>query len=388
MKTQYWAIALSAALAASIGFSNPANAGWEDRVTISGFGSAVYQTTDSDLYFNGEASEGGINQDGSFQGTWWGLNINSTISDRLTVASQIFGEVNEDFEVEVDWAFAAFKLTDQFTLRAGKIKFPVGLVNEYIDVGYAYPWLSAPHVIYTEATSESPENESPTAPDVTRESYTGVSLLWDLPLGDLTLSSNLFGGFVGLENADQKKLRGLTLNLDWDDKVLLTASAYTGEMQNVSEFITNEEEVDLAEDVEFEDNPMAEMNGKDHSVVLVGVKADLNNVVFYAEASQVDIDDMPSLSSQEWYATIGYRMGSWLPHFTYQEYENDAEVGSDEHTKYNISSVGLRYELMKNTALKLDVAQIDHEVGNGLLSGEIEDDDKIMKYGIGINYVY
>ena len=56
---------------------------------------------------------------------------------------------HDKYSTHADWAFASFTLSDEFTLRAGKIKFPVGLVNEYVDVGVNYLWISAPVLLYS-----------------------------------------------------------------------------------------------------------------------------------------------------------------------------------------------------------------------------------------------
>ena len=48
MKTQYLLIVILTALTACIGILKTANAGWEDRIELSGFGRAVYQITDGE----------------------------------------------------------------------------------------------------------------------------------------------------------------------------------------------------------------------------------------------------------------------------------------------------------------------------------------------------
>ena len=99
-----------------------------------------------------------------------GLTVNAKVNKRLRFASQMFASKKEEFDLHIVWAFADLSLTDELNLRTGKIKFPVGLVNEYRDVGYATPWIKAPVVIYSELGA-------PNGPQITREGYTGASLL-------------------------------------------------------------------------------------------------------------------------------------------------------------------------------------------------------------------
>jgi len=118
------------------------------------------------------------------------------------------------------------ELSENFDLRAGKLKFPVGLVNEYVDVGYANPWINAPISFYT---SLGPPN----GPQVTREAYTGASVLWEIPGDDWTFYVDFFDGEIGLEGTNVRQLGGLTFKADWNDEVLLQLSTYRGTMRNV-----------------------------------------------------------------------------------------------------------------------------------------------------------
>ena len=374
MRNHHLLTVLSAALAGFIGLSTTAQAeNWADRVTISGFASAIFQSTDEEVYYSGTAGDEGINEEGSAQGTKLGLNISAQLNDRLNVASQLFAAADENYAVHVDWAFANFTLTDELGLKVGKVKYPVGLVNEYRDVGYAYPWLHTPDSIYSELSTVSAADDTRTAPSVTRESYDGFSLLWGKPMGDWTWEVNLFGGSVALEAADVKKLRGITVNLDWNDTVQFTASSYVGVMRNAT-------------------GAMMMMNGKEHAVDLVGVKADWNNFIVYAESAQVDMEGMKPMSNSTGYITVGYRFGKLLPYYTFESFKNDAAAGTNSHTKYTLNTVGLRYELMSNTALKMDISMIDHKEGAGLFESDPDDnpsnDGDVMKYGIGVDYVF
>lgn len=176
-----------------------ADENWSDRLSFSGFSSANYHITDDGAPYNGEK---GIGHDskGSFQGTRAGLNFRADIAERLSFAGQFFASKNDDFNVELEWGFGSLQLTDNLSARAGKIKYPAGLVNEYVNVGYAYPWITAPAVIYSELGA-------PNGPQITRESYTGIGLLGNRNSGDWTFGSNLFSGEVEEERfADESLL--------------------------------------------------------------------------------------------------------------------------------------------------------------------------------------
>ncbi len=332
--------------------------GWTDRTSISGFYSARYSIADKQAYFHGD-SDTGINKEGSFQGTKMGLTVTSRVSNKLSVAMLLMSaDDHEGYSVHADWAFASFSLSDTFTLRVGKLKFPVGLVNEYVDVGAAYPWISAPILLYTDESAGA---------QATREAYTGGSLLWEGSFDDWTLGGDLFGGQVDLEGMSVKTLVGATLRANWDDMIEFQASAYKGEMHTASG--------EGMSDMNAMSNMMAAMNEKQHSAKLIGVKVDWNNIVAYAELAKVTMDvtmmGEKIGDSIAWYTTLGYRVGKFLPHITRQDWERD------NGSNHQISTAGLSYSLSDSTVLKAEwsIIKTDNYATNpGLYTGTLSGD--------------
>ncbi len=332
-------------------------AGWTNRISIGGFASTNYNRTDSEIPFNGEENIG-LDDKGSWSGTRMGLNVNARINKRFRFASQIFASKAEDFDLHVDWAFGDLALTDELNLRAGKIKFPVGLVNEYTEVGYAMPWIKAPAVIYTELGA-------PNGPQMTRESYTGASLLGNLSAGDWTLGADLYGGEINLEGSNVRKLGGLSLTADWDDAILFKATAYQGTMHGTA---------------------IPAMEGAKHKALLYGVKADWNNIIFYAEHGNITMSNLATMKATSWYTTVGYQMGKLLPHLTYQSYEQGK--GSTEEDQQNIVTLGLRWDFMPSAAFKAELSQINTDKGVGLFPQGSTPPGTVNMIGFGLDTVF
>ena len=333
---------------------------WVDRTRLDGFFSARYSLTNEKTLWLGGLNESGINDDGSFYGTKLGLGITSRVSDRLTVATQLFAPIQENgYDLHVDWAFATFLLTEELDLRAGKIKYPVGIVNEYVEVGVTYPWIQAPLVIYSENMG---------GPQATRESYTGASLLWTRNSADWTWSVDLFGGQVDLENMTIREMVGVTARANWDEAVIFQVSTYKGDMKT-----------DLG-------NPMmAPMNNARHASVVGGVKVDWNDWVIYAEGAQVQMDfkDMSGVSagdSDSWYATLGHRFGKWLPHLSYQDWSRDNGDG------HQISTVGLNYNISNQVVVKSEFSRIETD-GKGLFESTPSNDSTRM-FSMAVDMVF
>lgn len=330
-------------------------ANWTDGVRLNGFSNAIYQATNETVPIHGTAGKGGIDNRGNFTGTEFGINITAKVNDRVTLYSQIQGKNSENYKMYVDWAFIGIELSDTLTLRAGNIKFPVGLVNEYIDVGYLYPWLQAPNVIYSKVV--------PNGPQAIRDNYSGASLLFSNSIGDWTLGADLFGGEVKMDSANVRKTKGITLKANWNDEVLIQASTYAGLMENATP---------------------AAMNNKKHNVSTFGVKADINNIVFYSEFATVKMGTLTNMKATTWYATLGYRIGKWLPNFTYESFEKGQNTSL---TQQNFSTLGLRYELMPNTALKVALTRIETKTGNGMFAST-PSGNTANQFGLGLSVIF
>ncbi|MFT5232053.1 MAG: hypothetical protein ACI9UK_000541 [Candidatus Krumholzibacteriia bacterium] len=321
------------------------------QVAVSGFLTTTYNQSNIDAYYAGDNHTGGINKYGSFSGTLFGLNLSSEVTDGVSIASQFLAtaegsESRDHFAVILDWAFVSSVLTRGLSIRGGKIKFPVGLVNEYVDVGTAYPWIRPPLLVYSELG---------TGPQATRESFVGGSLVFNHFVGDIEIGADVFGGQVDLEEMHIKKLYGMRMSADWQDQVLFNASAYTGRM--------------IAEDPT---SPMGMMmNDRDHSAVAVGMMIDWSNVVLYTEYTAVDMDitvqgmsqmmTIDPMDGESYYYTVGYRLGRWLPHVTQQHWHRENGLAHD------IDTAGLTYQLSLASVLKIEYSGIETELGSMMM---------------------
>ncbi len=344
-------------------FSTLAHAGdWTDRIVVSGFASANFHVTNESLAFDGGENIG-YDKQGSFKGTRYAFNVRTELNDRVRFSSQVIGTKEEDYAVHMNWFFATLTVTDTLELRGGLLKFPVGLVNEYVDVGYTYVWLRAPAVIYSELGP-------PNGPQMIREAYTGGSVLWNYSLGDWTLSADAFGGEVALEGASVRKLLGATVKADWSDMVQIQLSRYAGTMMGV-------------DDTNLTPMMAAMMEGATHEATLAGVKVDWNDIIFYAEKGDVTMGGMKSMKGSNWYATLAYRLGDFTPHVTYQSL-NQGE-GEDKQTTL---TAGLRWDVLPSMAFKAELSRIETTAGVGLFPKDSNPAGSVTMIGLGADLVF
>lgn len=112
------------------------------KVELHGFGSWAYGRTNENFFESGTPG-------GNWRNANLSLNATATLTDRLTVVSQVFfSETRDETNVELDFAFAEWRFDDALRFRAGKIKLPFGLYSEIFDVGTLRPFLALPQGIY------------------------------------------------------------------------------------------------------------------------------------------------------------------------------------------------------------------------------------------------
>jgi hypothetical protein len=62
---------------------------------------------------------------------------------------QLFGKGYDGrYELDASWAFLKYQVDSDTYARAGRLRMPIFLLSEYLDVGVAYPWVRPPMEVY------------------------------------------------------------------------------------------------------------------------------------------------------------------------------------------------------------------------------------------------
>ena len=89
---------------------------------------------------------------------------------------------------------------------------------------------------------------------------------------------------------------------------------------------------------------------------------DWNDIIGYAEWAKTDTQDDVT-SGLSWYTTLGYQIGDFLPHITYQELLKGADT--DEEQLQRMATAGLRYDLYDEADIKIEYSRINRPKGQG-----------------------
>ncbi|KAF0190890.1 MAG: hypothetical protein FD165_2351 [Gammaproteobacteria bacterium] len=311
---------------------------------------------------------GGITDDVGFENdTRIGLQLLTHINPQMTMTAQMVGRGSDNgYAADFEWAYIDYALSDSFNVRAGKLKFPTYLISDYVDVGYAYPWIRPPEEVYF-------SNPLTT--------ISGVDVLFRTRAGDMDLlvqpyigSSKGESGIVpqetlmGIDQAVTNALIpshplqgtvGTVQRVDFSAENFIGINASIGNQYFTARAGYLETDVTAAAFGVVDDKA---------SFGSVGATIDWRNTVVYSEYFEREIQggaNMAFPNQKGWYTTLGYRFGNWLPHMTYAEVgDNDnpaagcSALGCGVPIKQHSTAVGVRHDFARNAALKLEVKRV------------------------------
>lgn len=355
-------------------------------------GAAINNDTKNKNTYLGSLGDRGITNDPSFEtDTRFGLQISSDVADNMSVVAQLLGTgVDQNFNAVVEWAYIDYKMNDYASIHAGKIKQPVYLVNDYIEVGYAYPWIRPPSEVYY---LNNP-----------LDTVNGVELMLQFPIGNGTLSflpyfgsnrdniPNTGGAFFQAE-----KIYGMDVKYSGRGYTVHASDFHCGRVDTTGSFSIDKTAF----------GPItADLNGSGEcNVSAVGLNLDISNIVVYAEWQRRTTTkglSRPFGDQTGWYTTFGYRMGKWLPHITFAGIDGTASIyglpnngaikgGTAPNTfsmNFPVSiqtsiTAGLRYEVNDSAALKMEYEVVDVNTDQNTLKNANEPGGGPMPY---VNY--
>jgi hypothetical protein len=310
MKSRFFVAALALPLAVSSAYAQDSS-----PVRISGFGTAALTWSDTDkAEFARPNQSSGVKKDPrTGVDSNLGLQADYSVNSWLSVTGQ--GLVRKDGEdnygAELTWAFAKAKISDQLSVRAGRLVLPTFMISEYRNVGYANTFLRPPQEVY----SQVPLN-----------SVDGADLTWQQAYGDTTFTAQLALGRSKTDlssgiQAELTRLRALTLTAEHGPFTVRVGRTETKLTVDAAQFNTLVNALNTAGNAYkiSQLNDMARLvdnHKKKGSFTSAGLGMDWNNIVAQTEYAKRKIDTA-SGSTDSWYVLGGYRFGKFLPYYSH-----------------------------------------------------------------------
>lgn len=252
-----------------------------------------------------------------------GIQFTYAIDPKWDATLQLLSRFEDEFRSDADgvmnteWAYLTYRPVEQASVRFGRMRTPLYMFSEYLDVGFAYPWVRPPVETYR----------------VPFTYYDGVSVDYVVELGDWNLLTNVAGGrsdpsvILGLR-AEDIGLINFNLSKDaWTARIGYTRTSVQSDDAKLASLQT-------AIDYLYNKNKLAEpydMLGNDNIAEYwsFGGMYDDGQWQIIAEATQLDWEKSLVLDGWSNYFTIGHRFGEVMPYITYaHEYtpgENDGK---------------------------------------------------------------
>lgn len=320
-----------------------------------------------------------------------GLQIDAQLSDDIQVVTQMVGDqYQDDFSVNIDWAFLKYQLADDIYLRMGKMAIPAFLYSEYLNVRYAYTWARVPSEVYEMMPVSA---------------YTGVDMLIQLPAGDYTVNIQPFYGNAKLTSpfgaagevtTTLEGLIGLTAALETDMQTF-RIGYFEGEvsMEDPAVWLTLIN-LGIVNNAHFPANiPIsALLDSIGLSFTSVSYMFNMGNWEFITEWSERTSETNLVSTFHGNFISLAYQIGDYKPYFVWARV--DTRNAASRPQEQESISLGVRIELSGGTALKVEWQQADIDTSDGKNRGLFalsatpgsEDISSVNLFSVGFDAVF
>jgi hypothetical protein len=326
--------------------SVPAFALEQGEARINGFGTLGV------THLGGEDDGRGYGLSGQTNDSWrgdqlskFGAQLNYGITDTLGLTLQTTAKAySDEWKASLEWAYLSWQSTDNLMLRFGRLRTPVYMYSESIDVGFAYPWLRLPDEVYSQ---------------VQLSNYEGADLVYNLPLSFATVSFQLAGGVA--KNRDYY-LYDEEFDIDYDNVFGASVSLATNDFGTLRVGYTEADiETEIAGSfIDLSGNPgsatLLALDKDKGKFTSIGYQYDNGTWLTANEWTSRVIENDGSDSTDSFYLMGGRRFGDFLAHVTYAQLDED-------DGRQNSWTLGLNYNILPTVVLKGEYKRVDTRGG-------------------------
>ena len=350
-------------------------------VRVSGFMNVVGGQSDVDS----GVSPLGYDDKGDFQqDSLAAIQVSGSVADNMGATIQLIAQNDPaNDNIRMEWGYVYYDASDEVRILAGRIRPSLFLYSDYLDVGYAYTWITPPDEVYSQ---------------VAISNLDGGSIAYNLELGDNTLTTTVFGG-----NSTDKKDMGAAGIIDFAmDSVVGAEIAFSNDYGKIRAGYIQSEVTNNAAFPGTTPAPVIaglEMNESGASFYGVGINGAYEDFQIAAEYIVRDMDETASPDISSYYAMLGYSIGDFTPNYTYAVADSDLEESTnpgvnqgragnlDDRTSHTF---GLRYEVNAQAALKIEynMATITTSSWVAGTPALIESDEDANTIRVALNVVF
>lgn len=344
--------------------STPAMALEQGEYRFNGFGTAGV------THLGGEDNGRSFGINGQTTDAWRGDQLSRLgsqlqygLTDTLGVTVQGTLKPEQDtWKGNLEWAYLSWKAADGLTLRAGRLRTPVYMYSETLDVGFTHPWLRLPDEVYSQVQLSNYEGG-----DILYTVPTGVGPLNFQVAGGQAVNRNLFA-MDDLYDIDYKKIFAANVSLETSDFGMLRVSYAEADI-----------DTDMTASVVTPNGTPTSVNflslhrqkGKFTSI---GYQYDNGTWVTSNEWTRNNTEGDQQGRTDAFYLMGGRRFGDVLAHLTYAQLDED-------NGRQSSWTYGLNYDLAPNLVLKGEYKRVDTS-GNGYRGTFVESAQETFDHAV------
>ncbi|MGJ8691754.1 MAG: porin [Thalassotalea sp.] len=325
------------------------------------------------------------------QGSLFAIQASSDLEDGLGVTVQLTAKGIDDWDPEFKWAFVSYDVNDNLRILAGRQRAPFYMYSDFLDVSYAYPWISPPRGVY----------------DLIFDTFDGLGAVYNTTFGDVDASFHgIYGrntddinalgqtstpdingmtGFSSTFNYDWLTLRGAyfvaDVTIPFNDLSFL-ADGFNGFSQAVPQLAPTL--------IAAANNTVIEKD--DASFMEFGFQMNFDELIIVGEITKLEIENTPLAEEKSYYLMAGYQFDSVLVHLTYGVDDNESNIYTsdipyglnsdldqlkggienfvaDQNSEERYIMLGARYEFHDSAALKFEYTDFSDKNNNNRDAG-------------------
>ena len=278
-------------------------------------------------------------------------HMSAQMSQKVSVVIQIDSEYHtgNSYAPEVEFVNVKYALAPDTSVRAGRIALPTFLESENRDIGYTYAWIHPPVEVYRQ---EPASHSDGFALDYTLHDGSGVHSLKAM-IGRASIET---GDAATGDSMTSKNLRGIFDTSEYGPAVF--HAGYLQRDTNSGDFLNGQ--------------TGAWVKDRDLSF---GVQYDPGD--WFAKSEWIQRKSTYKTSAM--YVSAGYRVKKFTPYLTYAQNSQgsiisdypapSAEAARLANRAQRTTSIGMRWDFMKDTDLKFQLDQVKlSDTSNGFLA--------------------
>lgn len=326
--------------------------------SFSGFASIVGGfVTDGDQFLSDYPKTGIYDEDISFSpDTTIGLQIKTELNNKSEFVIQLVSRGAREYQTDIDWAYFNYSIDQEFSIQAGRKRLPLYFYSDFFDLGVAYHWIRPPSDNYTWQITN----------------YNGVSLYYESEFNGWDMLLNVY---FGREDDTDNDLLTFLANNNPVNETWKNIIGFVTELSNENyelRFTVMSSQLDR----EVNNLQIAE----DVAQLFYGFSVNYHQqaLSLLSEVNRYErsTDD---ISVSTYMVSATYKIDNYTPHITYSKLQQSINTtGGDE--LHDTFSLGLRYDLNKSTALKIQYDNTKDEATNTTVVG----DGELLSFGIDI----